>query len=54
MCEEVSFHMILKKMTSNYLEKEKFLSHYEEEKAPAEFLSKVEEYCIYFFIKLLK
>ena len=38
--EEVSFHMFLKKMTTNYLEKEKFqVSHYEQEEAPAEIVS---------------
>ena len=47
--EEVSFHMFLKKMTTNYLEKEKFqVSHYEQEEAPAEIVSTS------FFIKPLK
>ena len=38
--EEVSFHMFLKKMTTNYLEKKKFqVSHYEQEEAPTEIVS---------------
>ena len=47
---EVSFQIFLKKITPNELEKI-VSSHYEEEKAPAEFVSKVEEYSPYFFIK---
>ena len=48
MREEDSFHMLLQKMTPNYLEKEKVLSYYEEEEAPVEFVSKVEEYYLHF------
>ena len=42
MREEVSFHMLLKKMTPNYVEKEELrviMSHY-----PVELVSKIEEY----------
>ena len=53
MREEVSFHMFLKKMTPNYLEKETF-SVIEEEKAPVEFVSKVEEYCLHFFYQAIE
>ena len=36
MGEEVSLHMLLKKMTPNYLEK--VSSHYERDEAPVEFV----------------
>ena len=48
MREEFSFHMFLKKITPNWLEKRKVSSHYEEEEAPEEFVSKVEEYYLIF------
>ena len=43
----------LKKIAPNYLKKRKFSTHYEEEKGPLEFLSKVEGYYRQFFIKQL-
>ena len=52
MKDEVSFHVAFKKMTPNYIEKE-VSSHYEEEEAPVEFVSNVEEY-LHSFIKQLK
>ena len=51
MREEVSFPMFLKKMTPS---RRNVSSHYEEEEAPVEFASKVEEYYLHFFIKQLK
>ena len=54
MKQEVSFHMFLKKMTPNYLEKEKFQVIMTKKKAPVEFVSKVDEYYHQFFIKQLK
>ena len=53
MREEVSFHMFLKKMASNYLEKET-ISVIEEEEAPVEFASKVEERCLHFFYQAIE
>ena len=40
------FPYVFEKDNPNYLEK--VLSHYEEEEAPVEFVSKVEEYCRHF------
>ena len=53
MTEEVIFHMFLKKMTPNYLEK-KVLSYYEEEEVPVELVSKVKEYYLYFCYQAIK
>ena len=50
MREEASLQMFLKRMTRNYLEKEKIQVIYEEGKAPVEFVSKVEEYYCQFFL----
>ena len=54
MKQEVSFHMFLKKMTPNYLEKEKFRVIMRKKKAPVEFVSKVDEYYHQFFYQAIE
>ena len=54
MKQEVSFHMFLKKMTPNYLEKEKFQVIMRKKKAPVEFVSKVDEYYHQFFYQAIE
>ena len=41
-------------MIPNYLKKRKVSSHYEEEEAPIEFVSKVEEYYHHFFYQAIE
>ena len=52
MKEEVSFRRFLKKDDPKLPRKRKVSSHYEEEEAPIEFVSQVEEYLHFFIIQL--